>query len=713
MSAPSQRPRGRRSSPSTWAIAGSRPRPRATSRRRSARPAGLRPPALATIRTPLLEGEPEAVLGLADEGAGVAERGVLHGVATEDEHRQLGEVVAGEDVQRPALEHLAHRGQPVAVEAGAVADPQHAGHRAALPSPGGPAKAWAMSSQRSASGPRRDEVGVGPVHPLGHQPAEVDGRPGHRLRGVLGSPRPDVAVGSGQVDAELLGRHVQPVGGEGEVAGAYAEVGDVADPRRLLRLDPERLVHVEAVGPRLHEARGRHRGRRHRRAEPRQLLAVRHLGERGGQLLAARPPALQQVGVAGDLEGARVDEAVRVRDGGEHHLVPRGLALRRTGPRGQRRDLVGPRQVGDLGGDVPPGRRGRRVPARVVEVGDERVEPVPLGGEVGEDGAEHIGHVGVPAAVSDGGAERGRTGASWGGLELPVEHVGPVVEDATAPAGVVGDGVGEPEAAHEVEGGLDELAHPGAGLVGAERLDGEPVGLAADAQLERRDRGVQRLVGPRRHPELERGGEDGRAEVVAQHGEDRTRTTPPARQGRDGGRELGAADLGEVLDGGDDEVVLGREVVQLRPAAHAGPLGDERGRRPGEPALDQALDRRLQQPQPHRPGALLLGHPGDGRGRGGHVPIVGRDEQTVKPDFFWSSRAAWQALRPESPSDSGPSVRMCTRRRPAATSPRTTSGWSGPVSQGSLKRIATSRGRRGGSRHESRGEEDVSTDPLR
>ncbi len=74
-----------------------------------------------------LEGETEAVLDLADEGAGVAERGVLHGVATEDEHRQLGEVVAGEDVQRPALQHLAHRGQPVAVEAGAVADPQGTG----------------------------------------------------------------------------------------------------------------------------------------------------------------------------------------------------------------------------------------------------------------------------------------------------------------------------------------------------------------------------------------------------------------------------------------------------------------------------------------------------------------------------------------------------------------------------------------------------------
>ena len=71
-----------------------------------------------------LEREPEAVLDLADEGAGVAEAGVLELVAAEDEHGELGEVVAGDDVQLAALELLAHRAEPVAVEAGAVADPQ-------------------------------------------------------------------------------------------------------------------------------------------------------------------------------------------------------------------------------------------------------------------------------------------------------------------------------------------------------------------------------------------------------------------------------------------------------------------------------------------------------------------------------------------------------------------------------------------------------------
>ena len=77
----------------------------------------------------LLQQQAEAVLGLAEEGAGVAERGILHLVAPEDEHGQLGEVVAGEHVEGAALEHLAHRGEAVAVEAGAVADEEGLRHR--------------------------------------------------------------------------------------------------------------------------------------------------------------------------------------------------------------------------------------------------------------------------------------------------------------------------------------------------------------------------------------------------------------------------------------------------------------------------------------------------------------------------------------------------------------------------------------------------------
>ena len=81
-----------------------------------------------------LEREAEAVLDLAHEGARVAERRVLQLVAAEDQHGQLGEVVAGQHVELAAVEHLAHRREPVAVEAGAVADPQQVGR--SVPSAG-------------------------------------------------------------------------------------------------------------------------------------------------------------------------------------------------------------------------------------------------------------------------------------------------------------------------------------------------------------------------------------------------------------------------------------------------------------------------------------------------------------------------------------------------------------------------------------------------
>ena len=195
MSAPSRRPRSRTSSPSTWAIAGSRPRPL----RHLAQPVGeagrVEAAGVADDLDAALEREPEAVLELTDEGLRVAQRRVLHRVLAEDQHGQLGEVVAGQDVEAlsiflATLEHLAHRGEPVAVEAGAVAD---ASLRCARPSPAGPANAWAIVSHCSASAPTATQVGVVAVHPLGHQQAEVLGRAGHRLRGVLGPPGPHVA----------------------------------------------------------------------------------------------------------------------------------------------------------------------------------------------------------------------------------------------------------------------------------------------------------------------------------------------------------------------------------------------------------------------------------------------------------------------------------------------------------------------------------------
>src|SRR5690606_9602140 len=108
-----------------------------------------------------LGGEGQAVLDLADEGPGVPGLRVLEGVLGEDEHGELGEVVAGDDVEaRRALEELAQGGEPVAVEPGAVADEERpvsdSRHQATLgarPPPAGPAKHWAMSSHVSAIAP--------------------------------------------------------------------------------------------------------------------------------------------------------------------------------------------------------------------------------------------------------------------------------------------------------------------------------------------------------------------------------------------------------------------------------------------------------------------------------------------------------------------------------------------------------------------------------
>ena len=64
----------------------------------------------------------QALLELRQEGLGVAAVGRLGPVAGEDQHGQLGEIVAGEVVQFAAGQHLPHRREPVAVEPRAVAD---------------------------------------------------------------------------------------------------------------------------------------------------------------------------------------------------------------------------------------------------------------------------------------------------------------------------------------------------------------------------------------------------------------------------------------------------------------------------------------------------------------------------------------------------------------------------------------------------------------
>jgi hypothetical protein len=98
-----------------------------------------------------------------------------------------------------------------------------------------------------------------------------------------------------------------------------------------------------------------------------QLLARRKVAERPGQRRPGGAPAGEQVRRSRQrtLDRHLVDEAVRVADRGQHHLVP-GLLVGRGG----HRDLVGPGKVRDLCRDVPAGRWSGRAPLLVGEVGD-------------------------------------------------------------------------------------------------------------------------------------------------------------------------------------------------------------------------------------------------------------------------------------------------------------------------------------------------------
>ncbi len=80
------------------------------------------------------------------------------------------------------------------------------------------------------------------------------------------------------------------------------------------------------------------------------------------------------------------------------------------------------------------------------------------------------------------------------------------------------------------------------------------------------------------------------------------------RLGQRGGErlELARAHLGEVIDGGDQQLGLRREVVEQRAARDVRPALDLERRRAREPDLDQALDRGVEQRAPRLVAALLL-----------------------------------------------------------------------------------------------------------
>ena len=90
----------------------------------------------------VLEGRVEVV----EEAGGVSLGGVFGARLAEDEHRDLGEVVAGEHVDAAGRRHVGHGRRAVAVEAGAVAD---ADGTAALVGGGAHVVAPAIDSSRA------------------------------------------------------------------------------------------------------------------------------------------------------------------------------------------------------------------------------------------------------------------------------------------------------------------------------------------------------------------------------------------------------------------------------------------------------------------------------------------------------------------------------------------------------------------------------------
>ncbi len=89
---------------------------------RGGQPGGVQPTRVGDDPHTAIERSAQAVFELGQECLGVAAVRRLGAVAGQNQHGQLGEVVAGQVVQVAAGKHLAHRRQPVAVEARAVAD---------------------------------------------------------------------------------------------------------------------------------------------------------------------------------------------------------------------------------------------------------------------------------------------------------------------------------------------------------------------------------------------------------------------------------------------------------------------------------------------------------------------------------------------------------------------------------------------------------------
>ncbi len=97
----------------------------------SGEPARIEPSRIGDHLDTPLETVGEDGFELCQEGCGIATGRIPHALSGEDRHRQLGEVVTGQHVDRPAVHHLAGRRHPVAEKPGAIGDADRLtpGHR--------------------------------------------------------------------------------------------------------------------------------------------------------------------------------------------------------------------------------------------------------------------------------------------------------------------------------------------------------------------------------------------------------------------------------------------------------------------------------------------------------------------------------------------------------------------------------------------------------
>ena len=318
------------------------------------------------------------------------------------------------------------------------------------------------------------------------------------------------------------------------------------DPVGELGLDPERLVHVERVRPGLHEPGGGHRGGRHRRPEPRDLLTVGYAAKAWSSAArAARQRASSSAGSTAPPASASAStypsgSAIASITTASHAAL--SVAAMTATSSVQARWAI-------CGGDVPAGGRGGGAPAVRAEGGDDGVERLPLDGEVGEDGGRGRSFMRSPCRAGVEGESpsgRGCGARRRVSSEMVVARPSPRTRSRVACTSSRTPGC--------------DSSTPSALTVS--RCASRPTRCSSGATAASRCSSVRAAT----HS----------SSAAVKTGEVKwsasTARTARVRRGPAGrlptrGRQLGTPQVGEVLDRGQDQVVLGREVVQLSAAA--------------------------------------------------------------------------------------------------------------------------------------------------